>query len=338
MITLPHTPFWVFHNVRVIALLCLLSLSCSDNITNNYTDSGEEQMGKLVASQITELTTTANPLGSFVGDQLANLQMDELEPGEFTLQFEVLEPPIDGLGYATYAYIVWKVAGQQISRIISVFNGAAISGVANSVHVKLQDQSERTGASVLAFNFNLTNGSPNFTTTGALNLKPGQFIQFQSELGVWYTLPQGLSGTSGVLDRPFTGPTGGNVRAWTLSAYKVAVALSKGTRAATMQPPVLLTQINVTVGIGLSQVVPLPPSNAGVLSVLTTVTTNAGDQTQSIHGIIAFSDANGILLARYVVNMFPLWYPVPPGTARVALTNTSTTTILNFSLQWGIEG
>src|SRR5271157_5513727 len=195
-------------------------------------------MKKLTCSATTTLLTTANALGLFAGTQLSNLQQSNLEPGEYTLQFNVIEPPIDGLGYATYAYVVWKVEGQPVPRIISVYNGAAISGVADSVDVHLLDQSGR-GNTVFTVQFNVTNGSVNFTTTGQLSLKNGQLIQFGVQPGVFYTIPNGMTGTIGVLDRPFTGPTSIGVdasSAFTLSEYKVGVTLSKGTRPTTMQP------------------------------------------------------------------------------------------------------
>ena len=36
--------------------------------------------------------------------------------------------------------MIWKVAGQQQRRLLSIFSGASISGVADAVHVKIQDQ------------------------------------------------------------------------------------------------------------------------------------------------------------------------------------------------------
>ena len=298
-------------------------------------------MKKLTCSATTTLLTTSNALGTFDGTQFSNLQQGNLEPGEYTLQFNVIEPPIDGLGYATYAYVIWKVEGQPVPRIISVYNGAAISGVADSVDVHLLDQSGR-GNGDLTVNFNVTNGVTSFTTTGQLFLKKGQQIQFGVQPGVIYTIPNGMAGTIGNLDRPFTGPTSTGASAssaFTLSEYKVGVTLSKGTRPTTMQPPVLLTTgtISEVVTSG-HQLITLPPTEAGAISVMAVVATNSGNQTEALNGVIGFSDANGAPLARYAINQFSNWYPIPPGAVTAGVSNTSTTVKLDFSVQWGIEG
>jgi len=71
----------------------------------------------------------------------SGLQVGCLEPGEYTIQFTVL-PPNDGLGFAAYAIIHWKIAGHQHQRIVSVFSGAVITGVCDSVDIKLVDVSQ----------------------------------------------------------------------------------------------------------------------------------------------------------------------------------------------------
>jgi hypothetical protein len=70
---------------------------------------------------------------------LSNLQMIDLDPGEYTIQFSVLPTPTRVP--AVNAEVIWKVNGQQLRRLISVYSGAAIGGVCEAVHVKLQDQS-----------------------------------------------------------------------------------------------------------------------------------------------------------------------------------------------------
>lgn len=74
-----------------------------------------------------------------------NLQVADLEPGEYTLQFQVVNAPADGNGFAAQAIINWKVQGQQITRICSIYSGLAISGVAEAVDVKIQDTSVALG-------------------------------------------------------------------------------------------------------------------------------------------------------------------------------------------------
>jgi hypothetical protein len=291
----------------------------------------------LTRSQISEIQTGTNALGTFAGERLPSLQQDDLEPGEYTIQFQIVEPPVDGLGFATYAFIVWKIGGQQISRIISVFNGSAISGIADSVHVQLLDQSGR-GEVSLQGTFSVTNGSTNFTSSVAQTLKSGQLIQFDSQPGVFYVVPNGMTGTSGVLDSPYTGITNAGAKAFSLSKYKVAAALSKGTRATTMQPPVLFTQNEKNAGPAANLTV-IFPIDAGIISVLATVIVNGNNtQEEAANGTLSFFDDNGVTLTAFIPSSFPNWYPVPPGSVSMVFTNHSGEDTLNFSYQWGIEG
>ena len=112
-------------------------------------------MGNLTRSFITDMTanflTTGNPGPTglinveAVGPYNASLQIDQLDPGEYSVQFAMLgvTPTLAGVGQtpAPRAEIIWKVDGQQLRRVVSVVSGASISGVANAVHVKIQDQS-----------------------------------------------------------------------------------------------------------------------------------------------------------------------------------------------------
>lgn len=298
---------------------------------------GGEPMKNLVRSQITELLTTRNLLGSFEGDKIPNLQQDNLEPGEYTLQFQVIEPPIDGLGFATYAYIVWKVAGQQNSRIVSVFNGSAVSGVADSVHVQLLDQSSRGPVSLVG-TFAVTNGLPTFTATNPQVLKSGEIIIFSNQPTVQYQVPNGMNGVNGVLDRPFTGATAGAVTAYALSKYKVGVTLSRGTRPTTMQPPVLLIRPSALVAATGFLDIPFPPDDAGVLSLFATVTTVITPQAATANGAIRILDAAGSILAGFNPSQVSTWYPIPPGARTLRLINDDLVQDLIFSIQWGIEG
>lgn len=289
----------------------------------------------LTRAQITELQTSTNTLGSFAGDRLPSIQQDNLEPGEYTIQFQVIEPPVDGLGFAAYAYVVWKVGGQQISRIINVFNGSAISSVADSAHVQLQDQSRR-GFVSFSGTFSVTNGSANITSSTVHTLKSGQLIQFASQPGIFYTVSSGMNGTTATLSTPYTGTTNAATGAFALSTYKVAVALSRGTRATTMQPPVLITTNSTGVPANSITLIPFPLAEAGVISALITVTSAVAAEAEK--GNAQFLDAAGNVIASYQPNEFSGWYPVPPGSVNLRFINGSTTDTLFFSLQWGIEG
>lgn len=95
---------------------------------------------RLTRSQATPLFTTTNAIGSFAGNAEQNLQVTNLDPGEYTVQFNP-ELPGDGNGFSAYAFINWKVAGQMQPRIISIFQGASISGVCDAVDIRILDQS-----------------------------------------------------------------------------------------------------------------------------------------------------------------------------------------------------
>jgi hypothetical protein len=308
---------------------------------------GAEERGKrLTRSQITTLTTTANDIGSFflVGNQqqLQSLQQTELEAGEYTVQFQVIEPVIDTRGFATYAIITWKVDGQQLQRVISVFSGAAISGVCDSVHVKLVDQSGRIfGIANLPGGFSVTNGSPIVTATVPQSFTSDEQLEFLSQPGVQYSLARGVTNaTNIVLATPYTGVTNPLTSALGFATYKVGVTLSKGTRPTTMQPPTLLTIREQAVGGGASVNISIP-KDAGVLSVLITPAgaTFAGGSALGVEAsVVQFFDANAQVLAGFMPGEFPFWYPVPPGTDHLSITNGDPANATAFGLQWGIEG
>jgi hypothetical protein len=125
-----------------------------------------DDMGNLIAAQIADMTRSA-AMGTLAGlptaigaQQQPSLQQNNLEPGEYTVQFQAF-PPADGLGFAAYAIINWKIAGQQITRKVSVANGVSISGVCEAVDVTLIDVSQ-TGQ----FGFPAATPSPNPTGIG----------------------------------------------------------------------------------------------------------------------------------------------------------------------------
>lgn len=291
-------------------------------------------------AQTTTLLTTANGLGSFTGDRLPNLQQANLEPREYTLQFQVM-PPVDGLGYATYAYVNWKVAGQQIQRILSVYSGSAISGLADAVDVSLQDQSNRNLlVTPFATTFTVTNGSPDILSAAPVTIANGEQITFSVEPGVFYEVPNGMNGFTASLDRPFTGPTSVIAVATAFTGYQVGVTLSAGTRPTTMQPPVLFTQRMVRVAANNVSPQFFIPADAGIISCLVSAVVVPGsNQLEAEHGYVEFFAANGLtIIAEYIPNEFNGWYPIPPGANSYAFANSSTVDAMFFSLQWGIEG
>jgi hypothetical protein len=322
----------LFYRIVFTTFLTLLAYACSP-------DSGDEM--NLTQSATTTLTTSLNALGSFQGQRISNLQINKLEPGEYTLQFSVIEPVIDNCGSATYAIVSWKVDGQQFQRIVSVYSGAAISGVANSVDVYLLDQSNRAG-NPFPTDFTVVNGSKTVVSNlNPITMAAGETIYFDSQPGVGYALAAGVNNSlTFQLATPYTGTSSGAATAYAIATYKVGVSLSKGTRPTTMQPPVLFTEITQIIPQGNAAIDILLPADAGILSTLITVIVNgtSAAQAEAVNGIVNFLDPSHNRLGAYIPDEFPTWFPVPPGTQIVELVNNSSTKDLAFSLQWGIEG
>ncbi len=289
-------------------------------------------------SQTSLVTTTRNALGSFAGNRIPNLQVSNLQAGEYTLQFEIAEPTIDGLGEAVYAYISWKVAGQPMQRIISVFSGSAIGGVSEAVDVSFLDQSGRGGSTLVGF-ITLVNGSTNVVFAAPQNLAASEILVFNAQPNVGYGLAGPVRGTVATLSSPYTGPGGPAATAIAFAQYKVACTLSKGTRPNTMQPPVLQTITTQSNGPGL-QIIPIP-RDAGIISALITVTPGPGSGPVSFlsaNGIVQFVDPAGLTVGEFIPFNFPSWFPVPPSASQLWLVNTNTTQVLDFSVQWGVDG
>jgi hypothetical protein len=301
-------------------------------------------------SQITPLSTTTNALGSFAGNSQPNLQINDLEPGEYTLQFQVVEPTIDGFvnggvrayfGSATYAIVHWKVGGQQIRRVISVFSGAVLGGVAEAVDVQLLDQSARAVVWPV-ITAAVVPGSPTVTFTLPVFFGGNELISFTSQPGVFYSLAGPVSGTVTVnLTIPYSGPVNPATTIYVIAPYKIGVALSKGTRPTIMQPPVLTTSRILAVPSGSSSAAISIPIDAGIISILATVTVDGApptNQAQASNGVIVLLNPTLAGAGRFIPQQFPLWYPVPPDSNFLLLENHSATDALDFSFQWGIEG
>lgn len=125
--------------MKAFLIFLFLLVGCTASVES------EDPMKNLIAAQIADMLRTPAS-GSTSGlpapaSQQPSLQKDNLEPGEYTIQFQAF-PPADGLGFAAYAIINWKIAGQQITRKVSVANGISISGIAEAVDVTLFDVSQ----------------------------------------------------------------------------------------------------------------------------------------------------------------------------------------------------
>jgi hypothetical protein len=87
------------------------------------------------------------------------------QPGVYTVQFEIssLIQAAGQSGQLTFADIVWSVNGTTVKRTISVISGTTISGMGESVYVKVYDASP-PGSEV---------GFPGVSYTVTINVTPG---------------------------------------------------------------------------------------------------------------------------------------------------------------------
>jgi hypothetical protein len=79
-----------------------------------------------------------------------NLQKEFPVSGEYTVQFQVNGPDESNTATGTRivrASVTWAINGNPITRIIDVVNGTSISGISESVDVRVFDASQGTGLS-----------------------------------------------------------------------------------------------------------------------------------------------------------------------------------------------
>jgi len=117
---------------------------CEEQMNMPMRPSHRNFLGRQITDMVRTTAVGSRTTDLPTGNPLNNLQINNLEPGEHTIQFEAF-PPATG-GFAAYAIVTWKLGGQQIVRKVSVFSGAAISGIAEAVDVKLVDYSDIAGA------------------------------------------------------------------------------------------------------------------------------------------------------------------------------------------------
>ena len=329
----------IFRRILNTSFLVLIA-SCSPTY-NEYVTEDCPMSGNLTRSFLSVMQTTTNPLGSFIGNQIPNLQIDQLEPGEYTIQFQVVEAPIDPEDFGLYAYIQWKVDGQQIQRIVSVFSGAVITGVANAVDVYLLDQSGRGVASNVLPSASVINGNPVVTYATPITIGQGQTIVFTSAVPQQtYQIEMPVTNSTIVtLSQPYQGLTDISASSYSIASYKVGANLSRGSRPTIMQPPTLITDSIISIATGQPAITVVIPQDAGIISVLVTVTADSTPQTESLDGRINFVDKIGAyVVGTYVPNYFSGWFPIPVGAASMVLFNDSASANLTFGIQWGIEG
>jgi hypothetical protein len=109
-------------------------------------------------------SATANmSTGNSVSQPGPQVLFDEEDFGQYVVQFQVI-PPVPGPGaafgligeYQATAEIVWKVAGQQVRRVVSVANGVSVQGCCDGVEVHMTDTTVITGSSTAGRAYSIT--------------------------------------------------------------------------------------------------------------------------------------------------------------------------------------
>lgn len=88
------------------------------------------------------LSTTVNATGAQLQQQ--QFSAEELEPGIYTVQFDVQGPPLSGGGGPSFdaqATVTWKNNGNNVVRQLDVQQGTQISGCAEAINVTVVDKS-----------------------------------------------------------------------------------------------------------------------------------------------------------------------------------------------------
>lgn len=276
----------VFYGIPLFITSLIFACSSTYETIINETNAGGGDMGnKLVASGMAQMvrTTAQGSVAGLAptGVQIpTGLQVSPLDPGNYTIEFTVL-PPADGLGFAAYAIVNWKTAGHQLTRKVSVFSGAVLSGVCDSVDIFIVDVSQI--------------GVAGFPVT-----------------------PQ---------------------------AYQVGISLSRGARAANMQPATLMTQLSALPIIPNSDSNFTIPSDAGVISALVTAARQSNNSGIGSGGVIIptdvfarqYSQGSIVLNTWYPIAQSPGWVPIAGNAVSVDVRNEGTNNAL-INVIWGIEG
>jgi hypothetical protein len=155
----------------------------------------EPSKGKLAAWSISGTLTA----GDF--DKSVSLQALFAEPGDYTVQLSGIFPPANVLvPIQPEAEIIWSVAGNSISRKVSVGSGISISGNAEAVRVVVKDVTNLFGGPLTDYEVSITICKG---TRAAIPIPPTLLVPLAAGFGglnpgaaVDIPIPQGVGITS----------------------------------------------------------------------------------------------------------------------------------------------
>lgn len=273
------------------------------------------------------------------------------------------------------ALIHWRVEGQEVTRRITIGDGASLTGTGQAVRVEMSDATPPTSLQPMPSpaTATVTNGSPDVEFTLKLSLPQGARIVFTAQLDVTYVVAQTTFNSTGViLTTPYTGPSGAGETFSTLppianETYTVSVQVSAGIRGSSGQPPVLQpydAPPYVTVPTpgdllpgGFIFAVPAGevaqvhiPDDAGVTQMfVTAVTATVGlftliaQPTLPATAIVALKSKSAATFGAdriWDTQITTGWVPVSPGADLVLLSAAGAApgTFILYSMSYGIDG
>lgn len=129
-----------------LLILALFLVGCSYETINNYQEPTIDGMGGAGSDDMSGGWATSGTLATMNRRKGVQLQADFPVLDTYTVQFNIMAPDVT---IRPQASITWSVNGNQVTRIVDVFEGTSVSGQAESVTVVLydagQDNTAQTG-------------------------------------------------------------------------------------------------------------------------------------------------------------------------------------------------
>jgi hypothetical protein len=280
----------------------------------------------------------------------------------YTVQFSVFPP---SLGFDATADITFSIAGQSITRRVSVGNAVSLTGLCQAINIQIYDTTSIIPTVNIA---NVTAGPGGLIeiTTGAGNqqLSAGGTVQIAGVTGTieangTWIVASVISNTQFLLKgsifvNAYTG--GGTSANITPQPYAAAVTVSPGTRGSTAIPPTLKGVANSTSGAAVlsnggvgvqslpdaSSVTYNVPNGVGVVSCeVSAINSNPANTNL----IVSFLDNSGsIEIKKFPITAntdgYPIFVDVPANCGMVTISNNDSTggDGAQVALTWGIDG
>jgi hypothetical protein len=269
---------------------------------------GVDTMAQPTQMQATKTGWAANgSLHTQVYNEVVNCQAQFGDSGNYTLQFDIDAPQVSG-GAQAEAIVTWSVAGNDVTRRLSISNSASITGTAEAVKIRVVDVT--------------------FTNPGNA---PG------TEYKIAIQVAKGTRGDSQIppvlFPRAFVNGLGGPVTPFEQIAFSVTADGFAGTGAGVGFQDIPIPQdAGVTTALVLATVqMPVPQTYQAQATALV-----IPDDSVLVEVINTSTSASTI----YDPRRYKGWIPIPAGANVLRLLNTMTAgqPAVSFSVFLGIDG